>query len=132
MFKESHLFQTFIFLLKIALVDLITIKNFRNLNNYISEIHLVVKGKGNKQILYSGFNTAPSEVIVNGISKGDTCKTLCDLDEDINNVTLIFDKKINSCNWMFYNLENIIEIDLSYFDASEVTMRKVCFMIVKI
>ena len=127
MFKESHLFQTFIFLLKITLVDLITFKNLRNLNNYISEIHLVVKGKGNKQILYSGFNTDPSEVIVNGLSKGDSCKKTCYLEQVINNVTRKFDKIIKSCDNMFYNLENIIEIDLSYFNASEVTDMKGMF-----
>ena len=102
--KEKCFFQNFIFLLKIVLVDLITIKNIRNLNNYISEIHLVVKGKGNQQILYSEFNTGPSEVIVNGISKcNNSCTKFFDLDEDINNVIIKFEKKINSCNWTFYN-----------------------------
>ena len=125
--KKNCLFQNFVFLLKIALVDIITIKNIRNLNNYISEIHLVVKGSGKQRFLDRDFNTNPSEVIVNGISKGNSCKKLSDLEQDINNVILKFDKKINSCNLMFYNLENIIEIDLSYFDASEVTNMRSMF-----
>ena len=117
-FKEYYLFRTFIFLLKIVSVNLISITNVRNLNNYISEIHLVIKGNGTQNILNNNFNTEPSEVIVNEISKGNTCKKICDLDEDINNVIIIFDKQITSCFYMFNNLQNIIEIDLSNFDAS--------------
>ena len=119
-FKEYYLFRTFSFLLKIFLVNLISIKNARNLNNYISEIHLVIKGKGTQNILSNSFNTVPSEVIVNGISKGNTCQKTCYLDEDINNVTIKFEEQIETCYRMFYKLQNIIEIDLSNFDASKV------------
>ena len=121
MLKDNNLILSITFLLKIVLVNLITIKNIRNLNNYISEIHLIIKGSGNQEILNSAFYTVPSEVIVNGNSKGDTCKKSCDLNEDINNVVLKFENKIKSCNLMFNHLKNIIEIDLSYFDTSEVT-----------
>jgi len=37
-------------------------------------MHLVIKGKGNQQILYNKFYTEPSEVIVNGISKDISCR----------------------------------------------------------
>ena len=121
-FKESHLILIIIFLIKIALVDLITIKNLIELNNYISEVHLVIKGKGSQPILYNYFYTDPSEVIVNGNSKGNSCKKSCDLDEDINNVILKFNEQLNSCFTMFSYLENIVEIDLSLFDTSEVTI----------
>ena len=116
---KSNLIIIFTFLLKIVSVNLITLMNIRNLNNYISEIHLVVQGKGNQQILNNGYNYL-SEVIINGISKGNLCKKFCDLDADINNVTLKFETQIKSCVSMFLNLKNIIEIDLSNFDASEV------------
>ena len=120
--KEYYLFLIIItFLLKIALVNLIFIKTIKNINNYISEINLVIKGKGIKQILNNNFYTEPSEVLVNGISKDSSCRKTCDLDEDKNNITLIFENQIKSCYQMFYNLENIIEIDLSFFDFSEVT-----------
>ena len=121
-FKESHLILIIIFLIKIALVDLITIKNLIKLNNYISEVHLVIKGKGSQPILYNYFYTDPSEVIVNGNSKGNSCKKSCDLDEDINNVILKFNEQLNSCFNKFSYLENIVEIDLSLFDTSEVTI----------
>ena len=111
-FKEYYLFRTLSFLLKIFLVNLISIKNARNLNNYISEIHLVIKGNGTQNILSNEFNTNPSEVIVNGISKGNTCQKTCDLDEYINNVTIKFEEQIESCEHMFYGLQNVVEIDL--------------------
>ena len=117
--KSNNLIIIFTFLLKIVSVNLITLMNIRNLNNYISEIHLVVQGKGNQQILNNGYNYL-SEVIINGISKGNLCKKFCDLDADINNVTLKFETQIKSCVSMFLNLKSIIEIDLSNFDASEV------------
>ena len=87
----------------------------------MSKIHLIIKGIGIQQILFSQFYIEPSEVIVNGISKGNSCRKTCNLNEDKNNVTFIYDNKIKSCYQMFYNLENIIEIDLSNFDTSEVT-----------
>ena len=121
-YNQYYLFLIIIaYLLKISLVNLTIIKTLRNLNNYISEIYLVIKGKGNQQILYNKFYTEPSEVIVNGISKDISCRKKCELNKDINDVILIFDNIIKSCYQMFYNLVNIIEIDLSNFDTSEVT-----------
>ena len=116
---NNYVFQ-YLLLLKIVFVNLITIKNIRNLNNYDSIIHLVIKGSGNQKLLYSSFNKNPSEVLVNGI-EDDSCKKTCKLQGDINNVTLIFENKIKSCYEMFRELSNIIEIDLSNFDFSEVT-----------
>ena len=118
--KQYNLFRAFSFLLKIFLVNLISIKNERNLNNYISEIHLIIKGKGKQNILSDNFNANPSGVIVNGIFKGDTCGKTCDLGKDVSDVTVKFEEQVESCYHMFYRLQNIIEIDLSNFDASKV------------
>ena len=85
-----------------------------------SEIHLVIQGDGEQKLLsnlYSG--VAPSEVLVNGI-KDDSCSKTCNLEGDRNNITLKFDTLIESCYGMFYFVENMIEIDLSNFDASKV------------
>ena len=46
---------------------------------------------------------------------------ICNLDKNYNNITLIFDYQIETCNSMFDGLRNITEIDLSNFDASKVT-----------
>ena len=117
--KEKHLFQTFLFLLEIVFVNLITIQKIRIINNFNSQIHLVIQGRGTKKLLYNRFNPEPSEVYVNGDIKND-CKKECYLEGDKNNVTLIFNQQIESCEKMFYNLNDIIEMDFSGFDFSKV------------
>ena len=108
------------FLLKIFLM-LATIEASIN-----SEIHLVIQGSGPQQLLSDYYFTnfkRPSEVLVNGV-KNDSCSKTCNLVGDRNNITLKFDTQIESCIAMFELLKNIIEIDLSNFDASKViTMR---------
>ena len=120
--QKYHLlyFESFIILLKIVLINLENTKNKRNLIlNYYSEIHLVIQGRGEKKFLGDNFNTEPSEVYINGI-KNDSCKKKCDLNRDKNNITLRFEKQIESLQSMFDTLPNIIEIDISNFDTSKV------------
>ena len=114
-------FEPLLFLMIFILIDLIKTKSRTNLNYYSSKIHLVIKGSGNQKILSSDFSLEPSQVIVNGITKTDSCKKICNLDKNYNNITLIFDYQIETCNSMFDGLRNITEIDLSNFDASKVT-----------
>jgi hypothetical protein len=57
-----------------------------------SEIHLIVKGKGNQQLLNKSFIYKPSEVIVNGF-KNETCQRECHLEEEENHITLRYDQK---------------------------------------
>ena len=85
-----------------------------------SEIHLIVKAKGNQQLLNKSFNYKPFEVIVNGF-KNETCQRECYLEEEENHITLRYDSPIPSCNSMFSECENITEIDLSNFDTTNVT-----------
>ena len=119
-------FELIIVLLKISFVDLISLKNKRKLNNYYSEIKLVIQvseqgyESHNINILNDGFNTVPDEVLVNGNRRYD-CDQKCELKNGKYNVTLRFGTQINSCYKMFDNIDNIIEADLSNFDASEVT-----------
>ena len=84
-----------------------------------SEIHLVIQGSGEQQLLKDSFSVEPSEVLVNGV-KDDSCSKTCNLVGDRNNITLKFNTQIESCRSMFSGLGNIIEIDLSNFDASNV------------
>ena len=95
---------------------------------FSSEIHLVISGNGNQNIFSDLFNFEPDEVIVNKIPKA-SCKKSCIFDSEINNVTIYFNDYITSCKNMFYNLSNIIEIDLSNFDFSRVTTMEKMFMI---
>ena len=106
--KKNRHFKTF--LLKIFLI-LTMIEASIN-----SEIHLVIQGSGKQTLLNNYFSVAPSEVLVNGV-KDDSCSKTCYLEGDINNITLKFDTQIESCHRMFFELDNIIEIDLSNFDT---------------
>ena len=119
--KIFYLFKlaSFLFLFKFIPADLTAKNNIRKLNDNFSEIKLVVQGSGEKQILYSGFSVTPSEVLVNGVLMDTPSKTVT-LEGDKSNVSLIFNTQIESCYQMFWNCQDIIEIDLSNFDASNV------------
>ena len=97
-----------------------------NLVNCFSEVHLIVKGIWNKNILNDAFKFEPSEVIINGESKN--CSKVCNFQKEENNVTLYFNDSINNSENMFYNLKDIKEIDLSKFDFSGVTTTKQMFL----
>ena len=96
-------------------------------NNKIinSEIHLVVRGIGTYNFLSNSYEYVPSEVLINGAPS--SCKKRCKFDYQTNNVTLKFDIDIKTCENMFANLDKIIEINLSKFDASKVTNMKSMF-----
>jgi len=115
-------FDLILFLLKFFVVDLITIKNRRYLDNYDSEIHLVVKGSGYINILNNNFTPLPYEVIVNG-KKDNSCMQKCYLNNnnEENKIILKFNETIDSCESMFEGSTTIISVDLSKFDASKVT-----------
>ena len=118
--QKFLIIESFLFLLKIVFLNLVVSINARNLNNYYSEIHLIIQGSREQQLLYKDFITEPSEVYVNGIKK-ISCKKKCDLDGDRNRITLRFENTIKTCHYMFFCLNNIIEEDLSDFHASKVT-----------
>ena len=85
-----------------------------------SEIHMIVKGNGEQQILNNSFYLQPSEVWVNEIKK-ESCIIFCYMEREENNVKLIFNDTVNSTESMFSYLDNIKEIDFSEFDFSKVT-----------
>ena len=109
---------------KFYLIFILLISFFKLINN--SEINMIIQGEGELNILNSGFNSEPSEVIVNGESKPN-CKKSCQFENDLNNVTIKFNTQIESCKNMFYGIKSIIEIDLSKFDASKVINMKKMF-----
>ena len=59
-------------------------------------------------------------MIING-NPGICENKICNLNNDLNNITIRFNEEIKTCENMFYDLHNIIEIDLSNFDGSKVT-----------
>ena len=86
------------------------------------EITIIIEGQGNQNqyILNNLFYLNPLKVRINGQLK-ESCIKRCVLDYGLNNVTIIFDRQIESCENMFNGLGEIKEIDLSNLDTSNVT-----------
>ena len=85
-----------------------------------NEISLTIEGSGQLNFINENFNLYPYEVFVNYDKKENSIKSY-DFEKSLNNVKIKFNNKIGTCQSMFEGLSNIIEIDLSNFDASEVT-----------
>ena len=95
-----------------------------------SEIKLTIEGNGtqkilNDQQLICQGNTKlvekPDEIYVNDILYNDTDYFVNNLTNEKNNITIRWNNKLKDCNHMFYMIKNIIDIDFSNFDTSEVT-----------
>ena len=90
--------------------------------NYISSITLTINIKGTLNI----FNYQNSDiknldkVIINGINYTDVKDGYYSKEKN-NIIELIWKKKITSCNSMFSGCSNILTMDFSNFDTSEVT-----------
>ena len=120
--RNINKFNHFIFLLKIFyFIICISISKGRLLNliYYSSEINMIINGNGTQIIINDSFYPPPSEVYVNGIYQ-NSCKIFCEMEYEINNVTLIFNETMNSTEIMFSGLDNLLEIDLSLFDFSNI------------
>jgi len=120
--QKYCLFNSIIFLslIKIFLLNLIQETPFRKLNTYYSSIDLVIQGNGTKTLFNNTFIKEPFEVLINGV-KDNSCQTTCNLIDERNKVTLIFSEPVKSCHSMFKGFTDLIEINLSNFDASHVT-----------
>ena len=84
-------------------------------------INIKIKGNNYQQIL--GSKDYPDLIYVNGnITELDDYGSVnIENGEEINEVTLIWNSKLDTCNSLFKSSLNIIEIDLSNFDTSIVT-----------
>ena len=103
---------------------LINVFLFISIIDYIRNVEIYLKmkkiGSSNRYILYRGFSIEPYEVLVNGI-KNPSCVKTCDFGDDETRITLKFNREINSCDHMFSEVYNAIEIDVSNLDFSKVT-----------
>ena len=64
--------------------------------------------------------TPPDEIYING-NKQENNNSIQYFSNEENNVTLIWKNAITSCKEMFKDCEDIIEMDFSHFDISQVT-----------
>ena len=95
--------------------------------NHLAEykINLIINGTGNQKILSDKYyGVLPDEILVNNIIPADTGYNLAyNLYYLVNEISLIWDPRLTSfksLTKMFYNMSNILEVDLSNFDSSNV------------
>ena len=91
-----------------------------NIFNYYSEISLVIRGSGNQNLTSDEFIYEPSDIILNNKSIKNKCKRECELNEEENYITLIFNQSLDTFENMFKNIHNINSINLSNFDTSKI------------
>ena len=90
----------------------------------LSKISLTIKGKGEQYILSEEReqkNNICNNIIINGNQNNCTEEMIFNLEEEINNITIIWNKEFENCQKLFYNLSNITYINLSRFNSSLVT-----------
>ena len=119
---ERFIIWLYIFLNSINLIDSENNDNNRNLKIQ-NIIYLKIEGKESQKIIHS--EILPDLVILNDdkeiqIQKNGSIYIKKDL-ENINEIKMIWNKKLDNLENFFNSLNSIIEIDLSEFDTSEVT-----------
>ena len=102
------------------------IKN-RKLSTGIYQITIKVNGIGNQEIIYQSFNQMPDIIYSSSGEEISITKNLINIEENESTIILKWSEALNDCSWMFYNLENIIEVDLSNFDPANVQEMKEMF-----
>jgi len=111
------IYLVFLLLLKPTVLE--SEPSLRYLNNNESEIHLVISKSKTRFYSKKYEGETPYAIIINGEEETFNFK-LYNLKDDINNITLKFNVRIKSCAFMFEEINNIIEIDLSNLDISKV------------
>ncbi len=86
-----------------------------------SKVILTINGPGDKKILSDDFSHIPNEIYINNIQEEVKNNHVYNLNEEINNITIIWNYEITNCSRMFYRLPSITYIDLSHFITSSVT-----------
>ena len=86
-----------------------------------NEITIIIRG-GEEQTILSKPELIPDQIYLNDDPTPlSGSLSLTGLEGDINTVKLLYNTPIQTCNGMFYNLNNITEVDCSKFDFSQVT-----------
>ena len=111
---------------------LLFILNTSKQEDLYSKLVVTINGGGDQQILsdssfdlgdieYGPFQNIPDEIYINGNIQNNLGKIAYNLEEQLNNITLIWKYPITDCSCMFYKLSNVTELDLSQFNTSLVT-----------
>ena len=126
--KYYFLFFEFILILLKCIYVNLQPKYDHTFDFYITKIHLVIQiwdeGPENIYLMNQEFKTFPFKIVVNG---REYSIYQSNLHLGRNEITLFFGVQIQSCENMFSNLINIVEVNLSDFDASKVTSMRGMF-----
>ena len=96
--------------------------------SFLNEITIKISGSEIQNILNENFSYKPDEIYIEGISYPiDEQNRLMNLTNNENYITMKWNYKLTDCMHMFNGLLNIIEIDLTNFDLSEVTAMNLMF-----
>ena len=120
--QGSFLAFSFVFLL---LLKLISVESDKPLS-VNSEIRLIISKSNTRLLSHNYKGDMPYKIIING-NEENFRYDFYDLNEDINYITLKFNFRIKTCEFMFEAFDDILEIDLSDFDMSQVTSMKSMF-----
>ena len=130
-FNNFVLLPLWIFILVISIKNILSGKlnnNIRNLNS-ISKIHLKIVNQNfnEREKILVAYYYLPDYIYLNGnITNNDNGYIYID-NNKTNNVTLIWNDPLETCEYLFDYLDYIIEIDLSEFDTSKVTSMNYMF-----
>ena len=95
-------------------------KNIRKLI-YTNEIILKINGNGTQQIINNNYNIDNSpKIYVNDVFQEGAIKQVTKLQYESSIIKIELSSLLTSCTAMFSGLNNILEVDLSNFDASQV------------
>ena len=111
-----------IFLFIINIANLNEKKIYVNRKLYsLNQITTKIKGEGTQSILNSEYEYIPDEILVNGNPSNIVEENkITNLENEENIILMKWNNKLTSCRQMFEYLINLIEIDLTEFDSSEV------------
>ena len=88
------------------------------------EITLKIKSTGNQNITSSYYNDCPDYIYIEGnqinLIDSNNCKNIY-LSNSSSTIKLVWDSISNNMDYMFKNLDNLLEVDLSKYDTSSVT-----------
>ena len=93
-------------------------KHIRDLNGD-NQIKLIINTKGMIQVLNDNFNSLPSSVKVNSVTKSLNNRML-NLTSTSNTIIMTWNSAIQNCSYMFSGLSYIEEIDLSSFTSTSI------------
>ena len=98
----------------------------RILQDKVSEVSIIINGTGEQLIMSNNFTYTPDKVYCNE-NEVNITENKINIDVNQSIIKMVWNTELNNCSKMFQNLNNIIEVNLSKFDASKVTSMKEMF-----